>query len=535
MKTHKQTLHNTKNPLEKVETARYLFLCFFIHLMLMVSGMGTLLAESPSKYLVPVGIPDYDSTNPRHFLITPSNNGWSRINNASYRYFYVEPGNYQSLGRITITQSGSQNKPRYVSLHNGNDIHPGKLPKSQQARVLMDFDGVSHWVVDRLSTIDRPHDLAIRVLPVSHDIVFNRLYMHNFKKCFTIFGNNSNVNFTRDITIQKCRFDSMSFKGIDNDNVAILLHGTDWDGFRRVQNVHVLDCEIVNCNDGLMPLKWSNTNVPDQVVDYQGLVIDGNHIYVDNRVYTDGEGNLDPTGDYALTENAIDLKGGSENPDNPMVITNNYFGGFRRTDQNGGGSGSWGSAIVIHFGVWNVVIKGNVFFNSARGLSMGAKRKEAYSGKNITILGNTFESIGDYWTISNRPVMSYFYESKNLTSCNNVFVASDGQAKWLNLSGTEEDMEVADNVVIGNLVLGGSRSLTTKIYGNWFYGNTPQRSSDGITYPSAADANMQNLIFTTDRYTNNPRTITIPGILTTEQSPHYENMTPSSYIRELKE
>ncbi|MBN1674623.1 MAG: fibronectin type III domain-containing protein [Kiritimatiellae bacterium] len=461
-----------------------------------------------------MSIPAFDSGNPAHFRITPTNNGWSKINDPAYRRFYVEPGDYRHLGAIPITQTGTESAPRTISLHNGNDLHPGKLPRAEHANVILQFQGVSHWVVDRMSSLDHSDGVGIRVMPVSSDIVFNRLYMTNFHNAVYVLSGTSNVNFTRDITIQNSRFDGMSRRGINDDGVAVFLHGSDWAGFRRVQDVHILNNEFINCNDAIQAIRFPDKE-PKQVVDYQGLLIDGNHLYVDSSVYTDGAGNPDPDGDWALTENAIDLKGGSQNPANPVVVMNNTMWGWRRTDTNGGGSGSWGAAVVCHFGVWNVRFSDNLVFDSARGIVFGDKADEPYSGTNVVMSGNILESIGDFWTVTGEPVGGYYSNTKGLSFTGNVLVANNQPVatRWLNHNGSEQNMTVAGNTIIGNLKMTGTRSASTVVTNNLYYGCTPQEPGDGTVCGSAADARMSDLVFVTDRFSNNPRSITVPGVL----------------------
>jgi hypothetical protein len=128
--------------------------------------------------------------------------------------------------------------------------------------------------------------------------------------------------------------DPMTASGISNDAVAIILIGEEWNIDGYVLNTKILNNEIRNCNDGIMPLRFPSQG---HHVNYPGTLIDGNHIYVDTDVYTDGNGKHKADGLWAWTENAIDLKAGSDDPDNPMIITNNILWGYRRTDTNGGG------------------------------------------------------------------------------------------------------------------------------------------------------------------------------------------------------
>ena len=74
--------------------------------------------------------------------------------------------------------------------------------------------------------------------------------------------------------------------------------------------------------------------------------------------------------------------------------------------------------------------------------------------------------------------------------------------------------------------MGGARAADTVVTDNLFYNTAVQDSGDGTSYETAAEAQLGDLIFTTDRYTNNPRELTLPGVVTTSASPHADWCTP---------
>ncbi len=79
-------------------------------------------------------------------------------------------------------------------------------------------------------------------------------------------------------------------EAIDGDNVAIFLAWEPWESGGTIENVSILQNEIRNANDGIMPFRRPNVE-GGHLVNYPGLFIDCNHIYVDQDVYTDGHGN----------------------------------------------------------------------------------------------------------------------------------------------------------------------------------------------------------------------------------------------------
>ncbi len=484
-----------------------------------VLGLATIsLGQSP--YTKNVDIPPYDASNNEHFLINSSSD-WIHINDSDKRFFYVVPNTTHKT--VSVKADGSKNAKRYISLYNGNDTHPAKLAVSEQANVKLIFDDAKYWVVDRMSSINYHYGTSegfcFELKNGSQNIVLNRLYLTNFFEGIIIYGYDAEP-YNENITIQNSRFDSMSPSGIDGDAVAIKLRADPWDMAGKAKNILILNNEIRNCNDGIMFQSYEAVNVD---VSFPGAVIDYNHIYVDTAVYTDGHGNLKADGKYAFTENALDLKAGSSDASNPMIVTNNYFWGFRRTDKNGGGSGSKGAAVTGHYGTKNLQFNNNVIFNSNRALSFSDKQQHSYSLEDALFSGNIFYNNGfDPYDV---PGYGYvFYESKNVTFKQNTIVDVNKKAFWMTLEDVT-DMYVSCNAIIDSYRRGGSSPATVE--NNTFY-NTTALSSDGVSYSTVAEAKMGDLTFTTDRYTNNPRTITLPGVITTDESPHASGCFGSS-------
>jgi len=309
----------------------------------------------PNEYLLDIKIPKYDPSNPEHFLINPENKGWDQINNSKYTYFFVDPGIYNW---VWIRQSGTVEKPKYICLHNESDLHPAQLSESQQASVVLEFMGVSNWIVDRISTLNRESSAGVMIRPASMNIICNRMNFYNFYQAFAIYSNSSTTEYTRKITIQNCRIKKMSRKGFVDEQMGIALNGGDGQESRKTEDVHIVNNEIINCDNGIQVYrvaKYKND------ADFAGLIISSNHIYNSNEIYTDGSGNLDPNGVFAEAGNGIDLKAGSNSPDNPVIISNNYLWGFRTTDRtNGGGAGNPGEGIVVHSYCKNLIINNNV-------------------------------------------------------------------------------------------------------------------------------------------------------------------------------
>ncbi len=478
-----------------------------------------------SSYTKSIAIPEYDATNSEHFLISSSSD-WNHINDSDKRFFYVQPNT--TLKVVTITADGTESAKRYISLYNGNETHPAKLPVSEQVNVKLIFDAAKHWVIDRMSSINYNGGATSGFCFVlengSQNIVLNRLFFANFYEGIVIYGYPS-PPYNENITIQNSRFDSMSPEGIDGDAVTIKLVANPWNGNGTTKNIFILNNEIRNCNDGIMLQSYSINNPPE--VSFEGTVIDYNHIYVDSAVYTDGSGNHDENGvNWAWTENALDIKSGSSDSNKPVIISNNYLWGFKRTDTDGGGSGSRGAAITVHYGTKNVNIENNVIFNSNRALSCSDPDKHTYSIEDSKVSNNIFYNNG-FDPVDFPGYTILFFASKNVLFEKNVIVDNNKKTHWFTLNGDEIALKISCNAILDASSKSGSASATTQIEDNTFY-NTTAEGSEGVGYSTVAEANMDNLTFATDVYTNNQRNITLVGVQTTATSPHAaECLSPS--------
>jgi hypothetical protein len=319
----------------------------------------------------------------------------------------------------------------------------------------------------------------------------------------------------------------MTPQGIDGDAVAVLLiGGPSWNTAGTVRNTKILNNEMRDCNDGVMMIKMPQfAGNGSYHVNYPGTIVDYNHIYVDSEVYTDGNGNHNSNGIWAGTENAVDIKGGSSESDNPMIISNNYFWGYRRTDQNGGASGIWGTAFAVHYHVKNLEIKNNVIFNSSRGIAFSGLEGTPYTAEYVEIEGNILYDIG-YKTDGGTGYCVIFNDAKDVSFIENIIVGVNEKSRWVEAGGMN-NLDITCNIIINSAGYDGSRSSTT-LGNNSFFDTYMQQSGDGDYYSSVSAANMANLIFTTDQLMNNPRNITLPGVKKTPSTPHSSSCSGST-------
>ncbi len=461
---------------------------------------------SQSPLEEPVNIPPYDENNPEMFLI--SNNGdWTRINDTTIKYFYVLPGDYSEAGlpeddySVVLNSSGTPNSKRYISLYNGNDIHPGKLDTSQLAKVGFVLRNANYWVIDRMAYWNREDGfIPVTMENSSHNII-NRYFTDNVAGGMVYIFSNSNNN-----TVQNCRVQKSNIN-FNLDRAAIALSG---DGGTSIKNTKILNNEIYNFVDGFQAVKdypYENT------VNYEGTVLDYNHFFIDSLMYTDCNGNPDVHGNCAYAENAIDLKSGSENPDNPFVITNNMMWGYREADMTDSDLDDVGSAMVCHYNVNNLIVSNNLFYNSTRALTVGG----AVNGsamRNSEFSGNVVYGI--------KTVSMKIYDSQNITIKNNLNKETGLDfepgvySNWLTFIDCT-DIFTENNLSVNTYDNNGVRIDNSTVFptNNGYFNSSPGQMQDptDIIYSTDPTINYSDLVFTTNRFTNNPLTITIPKVL----------------------
>lgn len=425
--------------------------------------------EYKSKSL---NIPSCNANNPKVAFITKQED-WHIINDSSKKIFCVKPGSYHKSAVIIKNNSGSKKEPKYIILDNGNNEHPAKLPTSQIASVDLHFENSNYWIVDRMSSIGSRgvYDAPI-LLKNSSNNVINREFTDG-SSGGVLIRNGSHNN-----TIQNSRFQNMSEIGIREDRVCILFLPSK--GFSEIKNTHILYNELHNCNDGIQPL-WGQ----GMDINYEGTVIYGNDISVGSNIYTDCHGNYDKNGKCSYSENAIDMKAGSKNPDNKILIKKNRLWGFRKADETGTKMQDPGAAIVVHYGAANIVISDNIIFDSARGIQIDDKSVANHAILDSAITDNYICNILEYPLVAN--------EAKNILVSKNSIINSPNNF-WLVLTRSK-DISVTNNKIINS--------------NNMLYTKNSQRikEENSMKYDRIIKANLHNLEFTTDIYTNNPRKV----------------------------
>ncbi len=475
---------------------------------------------SDSIYLEEVDIPEYDPNDPTHVLITPENGNWtsSVLNDPDYKHFYIEPGKY--IAKMNLTASGTENERRTLSLYNGNDIHPAALPDGQVADVRFYFNGASYWMIDRMvnkNSISSSEAIGLR--NSSSNNIFNRIYIRNFNNGLYIYGGgDGNV-------IQNSRFANMSLNA--PDGVALgLTWGKNKETSYTIKNTRIVNNEFYNCSDSIQLVRRNRpSDNALQDVNYEGTIIDNNIMYIDNKIYTNGYGKLDPNGFYALAENAIDIKSASNNQNNPVLVTNNKMWGYRMSDNLPSGARSdHGSAIVIHFGTQNVKINNNIIFDSAQGIVAGAKNRFDYSLGNSEIINNIFYNVGAFSKTGDNYGAIMLWSASNVQFKQNTIVNARVKSMWG--KATVFDVSFVENVIIDSAEPYNETPSKNRFDYNHYYNASSSGYASGVNdvvFATATEAKMGDYRFTYDKFTANPKQKTLKGIITTKDSPHYSS------------
>lgn len=448
--------------------------------------------DTSNPYLEPVNLPACNANNPEVQFIS-SNADWSTINDSSKRIFCVKPGNY---GSVTLTADGTPNARRYILLDNSNDAHPASLSESSQANVQINLSGANYWTIDRMSTLNTTASTAMNIKGLSQYNVINRMHIKNFNTYAITINHGSDNN-----TIQNSRIAEQSLAGRKADGVGIFFQNDiSWQNDTYIYNTKIIQNEFKNISDSVQLIRrWRDWAASIPVpTGYDGTIIDSNHIYLTPDIYTNGSGTPTTSGNYAYAENAIDLKAGSDDANNKIIITNNYIWGYRISDTTGSSLSSWGDAITIHYGVKNVTIENNYIFDSARAIGAGDSKGFSYGLSDSSISNNILWDISDFDLV--------LWDANNLTVEGNII---HGAKNWASFNAFTNS-RLNNNVVINAGGSTGSLGSGTTI-------------SNTFNYANAADANQENLTFTTDRYTT-PRNITLNGAAPTTASPYYDNI-----------
>jgi hypothetical protein len=414
---------------------------------------------------------------------------WQDINNPAYRVFCVHPGDYSAAGEIELQMDGNAEAPRWVRYI--DDRHP--VARNEQAIVEgLTFDNADYWVIqgvtqrgDETSTelgTDSEHNILDRMLVEGGRVVLRHGAHHNTLQ-------NSVLRNTPLVP--------------DSDRQCVTLSGNNSGNPVAIHGTRIVNNEIYNCTDSVGLHRPSDVSIP---VDYSGTIVDHNDMYITSARYSDGNGNLNPQGDYACAENAVDIKAGGT-PGNIVQVTNNRMWGFKQTDDACGGSGSWGDAVSVHEGAEYVLVQGNRIWDSSRGIIPGD------DARRVSVIDNVIAQIDN-------PVAEQGFalqvEAPESEVYRNVIVDT---WSWGRLIGAGNDYRC--NVLIDAGEVKGTPGAGSTADYNYYY-NAEQLALPGthdLVSSQASAANHTDLVFQARRWTG-PVQVRIPYGVATATSPH---------------
>ena len=365
-------------------------------------------------------IPIYDSLNPEMELVESSIELDTIINSTSKRIFFLIPGDYTDIHKISLKTDGTPSKPRWLIYYNPSkpddlSTHPVNMEKSDRAAFRrISIDG-NYWRIVRLYGEGYRDQTRTEIINVrgSHNIVSSILAEFGCSGAGSI-NIHGDYNRIENSVIRN----TMITEGRDNHGIVF----SELSDFSQV-----IGCEIYNCAGDGIQIHPGDRHV--------GCVINNNDIYIDPDKYFE-------TISEFPHENGIDLKdGGGPGPGNWVRITNNRLAWIGST---AGGTG--GSAGAIDFSNDRghkeyILFEGNVFyecplpFTTATGSAGG-------STNHITLVRNIFYNAS---VAAINPVTQTQYAQEFLF---NTIVNMKEEGYWLDATITNSD-------IIGNLVING--------------------------------------------------------------------------------
>jgi hypothetical protein len=519
-----------------------------------------------SRYEVTVTLPNCDEK----ALIIDETTDINEIDWQAYDVFCVQAGNYTIWGELKINNvDGTAAQPkvlRYYDSVNAAPPHPVERANDPlHEAVFQNFllIGSDFWIFDGLTIRSSP--TSNRVFDSSNNIFNRMLIEEGDTSLLRISGDSDNT------VLQNSVLRNHSDKAIQEDKVCVLLYTDPSEpAGLEIENTHIVNNEIYNCNDGVALLDSS----VDNPVFYPGTIVENNDIYITDELYTDCMGNRNPNGACACAENAIDIKATIDEEDLADVATwvrfiNNRVWGYRYTDESEDGqgkrlcgSGDNGSAIRSHNISRGLVMQGNVIMDSPKGLSVDGVDKPFPPTTNHFFVNNLLYNIHDCYDPDKQGIKQFLLQDKGqfLGCVDENDMPTNVKGIGFDTSGNEKDLVHYGNTYYGNTVIdvgdrenlsgewadildAGETYLCNVVLNSpgkeyaWHQTNIADRNAyyDSIPYcPGSAPCENQNLIqeptvaaakhapfmFNLRRWTN-PGQFTIPDALPTSETPEF--------------
>lgn len=442
-----------------------------------------------------------------------------RLNDPGASVFCVEPGDYRSAGRITLTASGREGTRRWLRYHAGGAPEPAVRQSRRALFESIVLQGASWWVVQGLTLQpvgpDPFRHAFFLIWGGDHNVVDGNLLdasqqkNQGFQRAFLLQALGRDPATGNSIQANVIRSGNASRAGQDYCGVCISVGnepGADNDDNRVVDN------EIYDWGDGIA-LSAGGSKSCDYPGRPRGTIIDNNDVYVTpaKRARCSG-GASDPTGECACAENGIDVKpaAGSE-PSQWTRITNNRVWGFRPSaTPSCGGSGSRGQAVTAgNACAGGVLVEGNLVLDSASGVVAAGSdwviRDNLVQGVRSVSGGKGGLGVG----------LLVLRNVEGIRVQRNTFVDVDRA-----IVSYSEGVDVRCNVVVRAREEALSVPGDERAERNFVYESSGTRGDarNGV-YASAAESKNEQLCFWRRRWTS-PERVCIPLARPTPASPH---------------
>ena len=326
----------------------------------------------------------------------------------------VEPGDYRSKGTIDITANGTSGTRKVMRYIRGGDTDDDPWKQSVANRVRfanLDLVG-DFWVIHRIS-FDPSSGTTIDI--DGTDNILNRIYAYDGAVARHVNFNTSGDRNTLQNSVITDTGIPFSNTDVHCVNIAI------------ADDISIVSNEIYNCaGDSIQ--RGDNSNVRPNTV------VENNDMYLTSAYYSDGNGNLDPGGDEACAENALDFKAEGGTAGNHAKLLNNRMWGFKDTDTQCAGTGSNANAIVLNEAGDNSYgeIARNIIHDTHQGMvcANGSPAK---------------------WSINFNLVHNTTLQGINLASCDDIEMYlnmfSHIGTRWINIGGSG-DKDIRCNTMI---------------------------------------------------------------------------------------
>ncbi len=389
----------------------------------------------------------YDVNNPEHCLIQNITEFQNNITDPSKRVFFIDnsegnPTKYIDglvTDSITLSKqfviensSGTISSPRIIKQYNAQTIHPIDANKSKLAQFMLRFVNANNWVVDGVYLNQRTSAFDGYDIENSKNIIFTRGLLEDTIQGFR-FHHGSDKGKVLDTIGDKGQWSHDNNSYYEGVFVSLELDNPN----ESVKNFEMSGCRVRNYCDAFQSVRIRNSELsgadkytqPVPLINIEGTRIVNNLMYIDglvrgNQIIVEIDDKnvsqfiYDETGTHALAENAIDLKMGSLNHLNPVIIKNNVMFGYRTSasikniDGDPTGMSDVGVALGTHFDVQNVEISNNIIFDSTRGISGSSPIGINGEGKGLghsIIKDNNFTGILQHAILGDASVFENIY------------------------------------------------------------------------------------------------------------------------------